>query len=495
MRLMNLFAAVLVLAPSLALAQTTRIEAEDAHLEGTGLHAVLPAPGDSNAATGYSGTGFVTGFDNPSDRVVFSYEAAKAGAYDVKIGYRSSHRGYELQVDDLTISGMFSAETPDKFSVQNVGRVELNAGTNTLTIGRGWQHYDIDFIEVSPAGPITPPAKISMPPVDPHATPEARALLQRLDDTYGHGSLMGVYSDEDAKYILDNTGHLPAIMGGDLSSYSPASVAHRRPDDARANQMMTERMIAHAKEGYMVSMCWHWVSPFGLLNRKLPAQNGKPATDAMWYRGFYTEATSFDVSIAMNDPLSVERQYLLLDIDAIAVQLRKFQEATVPVLWRPLHEGQGAWFWWGAKGPEPFVALWRLMYDRLVNVDGIHDLIWVYTSADDPAWYPGDAYVDVVGIDAYPTDIRDPQSELWARLSEEFAGRKPLALSEFGGVPDVERMHRLGNDWVYAVSWSGVYGPKKNSLDELKRIYAGDFALKQPAPPNISATPPATNSR
>jgi mannan endo-1,4-beta-mannosidase len=493
MRLIAISATLLALAASFASAQTTRIEAEDARLEGPDLHAVRPAPGDGHAFVGYSGTGFVTGFDNPSDRVVFSYNAAGPGAYDVKIGYRSGHRGYELQVNDLTLSGMFSAETPENFSIQEEGLVELNAGANTLTIGRGWLHYDIDFIEISPSAPITLPAKITTPPVDPQATPEARALLQRLDDTYGHGSFMGVYSDEDAKYVLDNTGHLPAIMGGDLSSYSPASVAHRRPDDTRSNHE-TERMIAHAKEGYMVSMCWHWVSPFGLLNRKMPAQNAKPAYDAMWYRGFYTEATSFDVSIAMNDPLSVERQYLIRDIDAIAVQLRKFQDANVPILWRPLHEGQGAWFWWGAKGPEPFVALWRLMYDRLVNVDGIHNLIWVYTSADDPAWYPGDAYVDVVGIDAYPADIRDPQSELWARLSKEFAGRKPLALSEFGGVPDVERMHRLGNDWVYAVSWSGVYGPKKNSLDELKRIYAGDFALKQAAHPGTTGAP-AGNSR
>ncbi len=494
MRLPLISASVLALLASAASAQTTRIEAEDARLEGPDLHAVRPVAGETNSPSGYSGTGFVTGFNNPSDHLVFSYTAPKAGIYDLKIGYRSGHRGYELQINDLTISGMFSAETPDKFSVQNEGRVELNAGENTLTISKGWQHYDIDFIEISPAAPIPPILKVTTPAVDSKATPEARALLQRLDDTYGHGSFMGVYSDEDAKYVLDNTGHLPAIMGGDLSPYSPASVAHRNPNDNRQNQM-TERMIAHAKEGYMVSMCWHWVSPFGLLNRKLPAQNGKPATDAMWYRGFYTEATSFDVSIAMNDPLSVERQYLIRDIDAIAVQLRKFQDANVPVLWRPLHEGQGAWFWWGAKGPEPFVALWRLMYDRLVNVDGIHNLIWVYTSADDPAWYPGDEYVDVVGIDAYPADIRDPQSELWARLSKDFAGRKLLALSEFGGVPDVERMHRLGNDWVYAVSWSGVYGPKKNSVDELKRIYEGDFALKRPAPSSTTATSPAPYPR
>jgi len=57
-----------------------------------------------------------------------------------------------------------------------------------------------------------------------------------------------------------------------------------------------------------------------------------------WYRGFYTEATTFDVADAMATPASANYELLVRDIDAIAVQLQRLEDAGVPVLWRPLHE-------------------------------------------------------------------------------------------------------------------------------------------------------------
>jgi mannan endo-1,4-beta-mannosidase len=170
----------------------------------------------------------------------------------------------------------------------------------------------------------------------------------------------------------------------------------------------------------------------------------------------------------------------LSDIDTIAIQLRRLQDANVPVLWRPLHEAEGGWFWWGAKGPKPFVQLWQLLYERLTKTDGIHNLIWVYTSGGDPAWYPGDAYVDVVGIDAYPKDLRDPEGQLWDTLRQQFGDRKVITISEFGGVPDIPRMQRMGEFWSYAVSWSDQEGPKKNSPEELKRILASPGVMTMP---------------
>lgn len=477
--------ALLSISPALLRGQTVRLEAEDARLEGPDLHVVQPGqPGSDSKVTGYSGKGFVTGFNVDADRAVFTLDTSKAGICDVKIGFRSNgHRGYELAVNDLTVSGMFNPPSADAFGVQDAGRVELKAGKNTLAVGGGWRFYDIDYIELTPINKVTPPVPVTTPPSDPNATPEARALLKRLDDLYGHGSLMGADNDNDLKYIIETTGSRPVIMESDLSPYSPASVEHN-PDHPSHN---TEHMIDYAQQGYTITMCWHWVAPIGLYNRKVPAADGKPAKDEMWYRGFYTDSTSFDFTAGVNDPQSGEHELLLRDIDAIAVQLKKFQAANVPILWRPLHESQGGWFWWGARGPQPFVALWRLMYDRLVNVDGVHNLIWVFTAGDDPAWYPGDAYVDVVGIDAYPKDIRDPQSELWTELIGQFSGKKPLAVAEFGGVPDVERMHRLGNDWVYAVPWNNDLGPKKNTPEALKEIYAGDFAIKLPVVPQQTA--------
>jgi mannan endo-1,4-beta-mannosidase len=59
--------------------------------------------------------------------------------------------------------------------------------------------------------------------------------------------------------------------------------------------------------------------------------------------------------------------------------LKQLADARVPVLWRPLHEIDGSWFWWtDAETPENTAALWRLMFDYFVNERELHNLIWVY---------------------------------------------------------------------------------------------------------------------
>jgi Glycosyl hydrolase family 26 len=158
----------------------------------------------------------------------------------------------------------------------------------------------------------------------------------------------------------------------------------------------------------------------------------------------------------------------LRDIDAIAVQLKKVSDAGIPVLWRPLHEASGGWFWWGAQGPGPFKALWRLIYNRLTVYHDLHNLIWVCTN-EDPAWYPGDDVVDLLGVDSYPADTSDPLQSDWQTLKAQFDGKKLVTLSEFGGVPDVERMHLFGVWFSYFSPWPGYV--ESSPIATLDRIY------------------------
>lgn len=106
---------------------------------------------------------------------------------------------------------------------------------------------------------------------------------------------------------------------------------------------------------------------------------------------------------------------LMADIDAIAEQLLILKEAKVPVLFRPLHEASGGWFWWGASGPEAYKELYRLLYDRLTNEYGLDNLIWVW-NGQDAEWYPGDEYVDIIGEDIYPGE-RVYQSQIASYLN------------------------------------------------------------------------------
>jgi mannan endo-1,4-beta-mannosidase len=460
-----------------------RLEAETASLSGPNIRVVLPSSTIGSASPpNFSGSGYVTGFQSEADEVVFHPTLKSGGLYKLSLGYRAKgHKGYEIQVNDLKLSGMVEGTLSERFSEQAVGTVELAVGKNEIAVRKGWGFYDVDYLELTPTGPAQPPLRPTSGPSDPELSVEARGLLTRLDDLYGKSTLVGVYKDRDAQYELDQTGVRPSIMGGDLLAYSPQEVAHGTHPEKDGE---VERLIARAKEGYVITLSWHWCSPSGLMDTK----------EEPWWRGFYAEATHFDLAKALADPSSEDYALLLRDIDTIAVQLRKLQDAHVPVLWRPLHEAEGGWFWWGAKGLRPFVQLWQLLYDRLTKTDGIHNLLWVYTSGGDPAWYPGDAYVDVVGIDAYPKDLRDPEGQLWDSLRQQFGDRKVLAISEFGGIPDIPRMQRMGEFWSYAVSWSDSEGPKKNSPEELKRILASPGVAT--LPPLITDPPkePSTES-
>jgi mannan endo-1,4-beta-mannosidase len=242
---------------------------------------------------------------------------------------------------------------------------------------------------------------------------------------------------------------------------------------------MTETTLARLKNGQILTLSWHWNAPKDLIDKTYKDKDGK-TVDAQWYKGFYTYATTFDVQRALANPQSEDYRLLLRDIDVIAVELKKYAAANVPILWRPLHEAEGGWFWWGAKGPGPFVQLWKLLYDRLVNRHQLHNLIWVYTTGSKTEWYPGDAYVDVLGVDAYPGDVTDPLSNDWESLLKRYDGKKLLAITEFGGVPDVERMKRFGVRWSYFVSWTGDLGPKKISKEALKRIYQSAEVINLP---------------
>ncbi len=249
-----------------------------------------------------------------------------------------------------------------------------------------------------------------------------------------------------------------------------------------------DRLIEQSRAGRVITVLWHWNAPAHLIDCKFIDKDGKEI-DARWFRGFYTVATTFDVRAAMDDPGSAEYRLLVGDIDAIAAQLQKLADAKVPVLWRPLHEAEGGWFWWGAKGREPFLKLWRLIYDRLVRHHQLHNLVWVYTSEGDANWYPGDEMVDIVGVDAYPKDLADPLAEKWKNLRNSFAAKKLVALTEFGGVPDIDRMFNAGVTWSYFVSWVGKQGPAKMKPEDLKRIYGSAHVISLGGRPEAATMP------
>jgi hypothetical protein len=96
-------------------------------------------------------------------------------------------------------------------------------------------------------------------------------------------------------------------------------------------------------------------------------------------------------------------------VDVIAFFLKQLKNADVPVLWRPYHEMNGDWFWWGKRlGENGTKKLYRMLFDRLVNFHKLNNLIWVCNFneirenvAPYMAVYPGDDVVDILATDVY----------------------------------------------------------------------------------------------
>ena len=426
-------------------AQTIYLDAENSIFFGATV---------TTNACGQSGTEYVTHFESETNLVRWNF-AASNGLYRLVIRSRSSlgEKRFEAKLNGFGISGMFPKAT-NALSEFDAGLVQLQDGTNVLTMGGGWNYYDIDRVGLTPArpSPLLPvPARLA----DPQATPAAQGLMRDLVATYGKVTWSGQAEASELSNVSGVTGRNPIIVCGDLMNYSPSRIAC----GAKPGQL-TESYIALKNQGHVISMCWHWNAPTNLLD----------TSDHRWWRGFYTDASTFDVAAALADTNSAGYHLLLRDMDAIAAQLKKFSRQNIPVLWRPLHEAEGRWFWWRAKGPEPFKKLWRLMFDRLAVHHGLHNLIWVLTN-DDPAWYPGDDVVDILGLDAYPDDRSDPLSGRWEAFKSRFDGKKLVALTEFGGVPDIEKMHQFGVWFSYFAPWSGPFGPSSMSVETLRRIY------------------------
>lgn len=412
----------------------TSAEAETGVLTGVSI---------SPAAGGSSGP-FVTGFDNAGDKVTVSITVPVAGSYRLDISYRSI---YGAKIQDLYANDVFVAGVQFPlaagFVTINVGSVILKAGLNTLSIQKNWGYMDIDKFSIY----TTPPNVFNITPslIDAQANTATKDLYSFLLSQFGSRIISGATNDY-YNNIKTLTGKSPLLRAWDMASYSPmypynwanGGFAFGAVDNHDAENAI-DWYNSTNKKG-MVAFHWHWGSPSG----------GTVGTNT-----FYTTNTVFDISKAVISGTQ-ENTDALRDIDAIAVQLKKLQAAGVPVLWRPLHEAGGGWFWWGAKGSAAAKTMWDIMYDRLTNYHQLHNLIWVW-STPEPDWYPGNSKVDIIGFDSYPGAYNYTiQKNVFDNLYTVTTGNKLIAMSENGPLPNMDDAISTGAPWSYFMTWSDL---------------------------------------
>lgn len=284
---------------------------------------------------------------------------------------------------------------------------------------------------------------------NPNATETTIAVYEYICSLSGNACLAGQQEstwmgspDYEMDYLMEHTGKLPAIRGLDYMH-----------DDFDG---VNERAIEWWNKGGLVTICWHTGSDFS----------------GEWADALADTVSGWDLIFTEGTP---EREAFLAGMDKAAEALLELQEAGVTVIWRPFHEFDGRWFWWGKGYSGDFIRLWQLMYDRYTNYWGLNNLIWVLPYSGNGKnyadWYPGDEYCDIIGADSYDGGV---QNRLYVKLTE-VSTAKPYCFHECGCNPTAEELQTT--PWTWFMTWHTDHVTGSNTPEQLNALYNSDYVI------------------
>ena len=431
--------------------------------------------------------GSVSGFQQEGDSCDVCVSVSLTGFYDLAFTIKSQG-GYKenyVSVDGQRI-GTIRVEG-NRYCQSVIRRVYLEAGEHTVSVSKYWGYILWDKLTVLTSEPFDESMfQVSARLVNPNASDCARRLFSYLCDQYGKTILSGQYCDtgamgwENLKLAENNGGKYPAILGLDMGYYSQTGIDHH------IAVKTTEQAITCWEKGGIVTLCWHWLAPEKYIT-------------GTWYRAFRPEEVKMNLTAMVNGEDEVGMSLLRKDIDNVAGELLKMQEAGVPILWRPLHEASGGWFWWGAEGADTYIKLYRYLYHVLTDEYGLNNLIWVWNGQSEQ-WYPGDEYVDIIGMDIYAGEhVYTSQIEAFLEAQESSSGNKMVVLSENGTMIDPELSARDGAMWGYFCTWSGEfvmedglrkkYSQQYTELEMMNKVYQSELVITRDELPDLKTYP------
>lgn len=293
------------------------------------------------------------------------------------------------------------------------------------------------------AGTLLQAAAQKRKPIDARATAETKALFHNLGrlarqhtlfghqhaTEYGHG-WSGAADRSDVKSV---TGSHPAVIGVDFSGFSGGS-----PEAVRKAMEAVRKDVVHTyNRGGVTTAAWHFSNP---------VSRG----------GFYwVDSLSLPAVRYIIPGGTAHQQYkeILQGIGQWAHSIRGADGKLVPILFRPFHEFDGGWFWWGKPHAtrEEFIALWRFTVAYLRDSLDVHNFLYAFSpdnrflsEAEFLERYPGDAWVDMVGMDNYGDMGRDRNDPATAarklKIVSDYARKagKLAAFTETGleSIPD-----------------------------------------------------------
>lgn len=261
---------------------------------------------------------------------------------------------------------------------------------------------------------LLPLAKVSAQkkwnPIDPNATKETKLLFKNLSKLskkhilfghqhateYGHGWASWEEGHEDQSDVKSVCGSHPAVIGVDFSCFS----VNKDQRTLWAREALKNNIINTYNRGGIITAAWHFYNPLS-------------------EGGFYWKDSVSKPSVRYLMPGGESHHIykeILNDLGSWAKELKGDDGSLAPVIFRPYHEMDGDWFWWGRSHctADEFVSLWQFTVDYLRDSLDVHNFLYAYSPdnrfLDEATFlerYPGDEYVDMVGMDNYGDMGRD----------------------------------------------------------------------------------------
>ncbi len=282
-------------------------------------------------------------------------------------------------------------------------------------------------------------------------------------------------------YMECSGGHKPAILGIDFSCYGL-----KLPETGEGSdewKAYIDQLTEYAEQGGIITASAHLANPLWK-DGDGDKCRGKFGGEEMWEE-MLTEGTELN---------KIVKEELVID----GKFLKELDDKGIPVLYRPLHEANGGWFWFCARShedmdwiaPEYLRRFWRYIYNLYVNEMGIKNLIWVYgpNVSQNTSWgtrdvlyyYPGDEYCDIVGVDWYTAgnyEMNYPGHSYDKLMScgkitvvSEFGPAGAMRLGTYNSeeqakvfssvdaVSTIKNCIRRGLKIAYVLTWAGSYG-------------------------------------
>ena len=253
--------------------------------------------------------------------------------------------------------------------------------------------------------------------IDKSATKETKALYQNLKTIsknhvlFGHQHALeyghGWSNEENRSDVKSVAGSHPAVIGIDFSGFS----GHSKEEIEKTTSALKKNVIATYERGGITTVSWHFMNP---------------ASSGSFY---WKDSTSVAAMALIKEGGSYHEKYkeILKTIADFAHSVKAKDGTLAPMIFRPYHEFDGDWFWWGKShtSREDFIAVWQFTVSYLRDTLGVHNFIYAFSpdvrfnsENEYLERYPGDEYVDLLGMDDYGDFGRDGKYDVEAAIKK-----------------------------------------------------------------------------